>query len=285
MLIQEQAFDGHHDRLNLASGPKHGPPLLLLHGIGRRWQDFVPLLAGLLPRWQIHALDFRGHGHSTRATSYLVVDYVDDALAALRQGGYPAVVYGHSLGALVAMAVAARRPEQVAALVLEDPPLAALGDDLANWPFVPQFAAIQRLLLKRPPAQQLAQRLADLRFAAPNGQGEIRLGDVRDALTLRFMARCLAQVDPAVYTPLVEATWQRGYDRSAVIAAVKCPVLLLRGKPELGGMLSHAEADELATSLHDCTVVDFPGSGHLIHWTETESVQRTVHALIEAVRA
>src|SRR5262249_28924121 len=36
--------------------PAGAPPLVLLHGVARRWQDFTPLLPALACRWQVHAL-------------------------------------------------------------------------------------------------------------------------------------------------------------------------------------------------------------------------------------
>ena len=50
------------------------------------------------------------------------IDYARDAAAVLRSLREPAVVCGHSLGALVAGVVAAQLPERVRAVVLEDPP-------------------------------------------------------------------------------------------------------------------------------------------------------------------
>src|SRR5437870_483220 len=84
--------------LHYARGPSAGPPLLFLHGVFRSWQDFVPLIPALAARWAVHALDFRGHGRSSRRPgAYRVVDYSEDAVAFLKHNcDEPAVVYGHS---------------------------------------------------------------------------------------------------------------------------------------------------------------------------------------------
>src|SRR5437762_336652 len=65
--LKEQGFDSGLVRLNVASGPDSGPPAVLLHGVARRWQDFLPILPALTLRWHVHAIDFRGHGRSGRA--------------------------------------------------------------------------------------------------------------------------------------------------------------------------------------------------------------------------
>src|SRR5207302_6991572 len=107
-MLTEHTLAVGDDSLHYARGPSSGPPMLFLHGVLRCWQDFLPLIAPLTTRWHVHALDFRGHGRSSpRPGRYRVVDYVEDAAAFLRHGcDEPAVVYGHSLGAMVALAVA-----------------------------------------------------------------------------------------------------------------------------------------------------------------------------------
>lgn len=98
------------------------PPLLALHG----WLDnagsfdaLAPLLAG---RWQIVALDLRGHGQSSHIAPgawYHYVDYFDDIRAALDALGWPrASLLGHSLGAALASQFAAIYPERIDRLLL-----------------------------------------------------------------------------------------------------------------------------------------------------------------------
>ena len=97
--------------LAFLEGPPSGPPLLFLHGLGRSSEDIEPLAMPLSGQWQVKALDFRGHGGSDRVPGgYHVADYVQDAVKFLEQrepGPGPVVLHGHSLGAMVALAVAA----------------------------------------------------------------------------------------------------------------------------------------------------------------------------------
>src|SRR5258708_4217712 len=102
-MLHERSFSCGDFTLNGASGPSAGPPLVFLHGVTRCWQDFLTLMPALSGRWTCHAVDFRGHGRSDRSSSYLVADHLRDLLAFLRmQMSEPVVLYGHSLGALVA---------------------------------------------------------------------------------------------------------------------------------------------------------------------------------------
>ncbi len=75
----EQIFDTGKVRLNYAKTADTGPPLVLLHGLGRRWQVFLSLIPSLAPRWHIYAPDLRGHGRSMHVTrGYRVSQYADD---------------------------------------------------------------------------------------------------------------------------------------------------------------------------------------------------------------
>ncbi|MDX1538085.1 alpha/beta hydrolase [Arsukibacterium sp.] len=99
------------------------PPILCLHG----WQDnaasFIPLAASL-PALPLLALDFPGHGHSAERSSdahYYFFDWVEDLVALCQQQGWQQLtVIGHSMGGMVATALAAAFPELVARLVLLD---------------------------------------------------------------------------------------------------------------------------------------------------------------------
>ena len=108
------------------------PTLVLLHGLtdsGRCWPDAVE-------RWRddyrLVAWDARGHGESERFTAEELgagvgethfADAVDllDVLA--EEGAARPILVGLSMGGGTAAAVAARRPELVRAVVLEDPVL------------------------------------------------------------------------------------------------------------------------------------------------------------------
>ena len=122
-----------HLRIPVGPGAIHvervgrgGPPVVLLHGFGTcafLWRAVAPELAN--DGFTVLALDLMGYGESDRPETggYGIVaqaEYVDRALTALRLPR--AVVVGQDLGAIIAMQLAARRPERVDRLVLVSPP-------------------------------------------------------------------------------------------------------------------------------------------------------------------
>ncbi len=105
-----------------------GQPVVLLHGIGRTgktWQHVVELLAGR--PYRLVAFDLLGFGGSPKPVwpKYDIDDHADAVIAAIRRLrlGRPAVLVGHSMGCLVALRVARRRPDLVRHLVLYEMPL------------------------------------------------------------------------------------------------------------------------------------------------------------------
>mgnify|MGYP002780504536 FL=1 len=283
-MLTERFIDTGEARVRLLSGPADGPPVLFLHGVSRCGRDFAPLFPHLAGSWQVHAIDHRGHGRSGRAAGgYRVVDYARDAAAVVRALPEPVVLFGHSLGALVAAGVAATEPDRVRAVVLEDPPGYGFLVKFVKTAYYPQFVAVQKLAGQDRPVADLARDLGNVALPQPNGS-TARLGDFRDAAMIRFSASCLPDLDPAVFDSVLDGTWLDGYDEEAVWRGVACPVLLLRGEEARGGMLPRADADRMAAALADCTRVDVPGAGHLIHWLATEACVRLTLSFLESLR-
>jgi pimeloyl-ACP methyl ester carboxylesterase len=284
-MLTEQFDTSAEVRLNFARGPSAGPPLVLFHGVTRRWQDFLTLLPPLAFRWQVLAPDLRGHGRSDRARGrYLVADYVRDAVAFVHgQCIEPAVLYGHSLGALVAAAVAAAVPEAVRAVVLEDPPSEALVKGLKETPSHGLFVGMRDLARRNLPVPDLAKQLGQVLFTPTRGGVLLPLSHFRDATSLRFGARCLRDMDPDVLTPLLEGRWLDGYDVRGVFQGVRCPALLLGADEEHGGLLPREDAEHLAGLMHDCVHIALPRVGHLVHWLQPDTTLRLVTGFLESL--
>lgn len=276
---------------------ENGKPLprtgvALLHGVLRSWNVFHPLTSHLAPHYDLWALDQRGHGASERGGRYLVVDYVDDAVAWLRdtfgrQGRVrPIVLYGHSLGAMVAAGAAAACPELVRGAILEDPPFRTLGPHIGATNFHSYFEQIS-LLVRNPLATasvpELARRLAEITFVDPRNGASQRLGDVRDPASLRFSAASLLNIDPHVLDPLVAGDWLDGYDEDAIFAGLKCPVLLLQADMTLGGMLVDADVQRVRELAADVTHIRLPGVGHMMHWQRTQEIANFTFSFIESL--
>ncbi|MDZ4761303.1 MAG: alpha/beta hydrolase [Alphaproteobacteria bacterium] len=139
--------------------------VLFLHATGFNAITYQSLLEPLGGQAHCAALDFRGHGRTklpARSSGMKSWNrFRDDVIQFLEQtspGG--AVIGGHSMGATVALLVAARRPDLVKGLVLTDPVL--LKPQFYRFLHIPLFSALaSRNALSR---QALKRRRA---FSSP----------------------------------------------------------------------------------------------------------------------
>jgi pimeloyl-ACP methyl ester carboxylesterase len=104
-------------------GRPDGAVILMLHGLtstGATWRH----VAGALGEdFRVIAPDARGHGASDWTKEYSLELMADDVAGFCEQVGIlGAIVVGHSMGALTAYALAARRPDLIRLLVLEEMP-------------------------------------------------------------------------------------------------------------------------------------------------------------------
>jgi pimeloyl-ACP methyl ester carboxylesterase len=279
-ILNPTAGDEEYSALWGVAGPAAKQSLWLIHGLTRRWEDFAPILCDLTAWWHVHAYSHRGHGESARTPgAYRVADYVPDLVAAVKEAHKKCVLVGHSLGALVSMAVAAKLPELVTAVVLLDPPGPGFLSRIDTTPYGTIWAALRKLA-GRKDVGAVARELVELRIPTARPGETIRFGDTRDAASLRFVARCLRDLDPAAMDPPLEKRWLEGFDVLGTAKHVKCPALLVVADPALGGMLPPDDSKPLAAALPDCTRVDLPGVGHLLHWQDTQTTLRLLHAFL-----
>jgi pimeloyl-ACP methyl ester carboxylesterase len=98
----------------------HGPPVVLVQGVGVHGDGWLPQVDALAARHRCLWFDNRGMGESRPLAAPLSVEAMaDDARALMAaQGWESAHVVGHSLGGLVALALALGDPRRVRSLSL-----------------------------------------------------------------------------------------------------------------------------------------------------------------------
>ncbi|MCO1576175.1 alpha/beta hydrolase [Crossiella sp. SN42] len=239
-----------------------GAPILLLHGSFGRGSQFARLAADLAPEYRVLALDQRGHGRSEHGGDFGRAEFVADAAAFLRHLDLgPLPVLGHSLGGLNAYQLAARHPELVRALVVEDfgavmraPEIEHPELDLTGWPLLADTEEELRA--------QIAQRVPVLDYFMASA--------IQTAQGWRL---CFDYADLA-------ATQRGGLgDHWADWLAVTCPALLLRG--EHSPMLPAALAKEMVRP--GVELVELAGCGHWIHDDDPAAFAEAVRGFLRTV--
>ncbi len=269
-MLSKKTTDINGLTINYVEGPSNNLPVILLHGVTNRWQSFLSVLPLLGWRYHVFALDLRGHGLSGRGQPpYLSNTFAQDVISFLKQVvGRPAVIVGHSLGAMVAMQVAAKANTLVKAVVLEDPPLSAAADDESPAP--PWFKQYHELVTK---TDTFEDQQAQLALISP----EV------NAVSLQAQVASLRQVDPAVLLDGQREQIFADFFVSEVLPKIKCPSLLIQGNPSLGGVVEDEQVLQAMNLLSQGTHVFVPDMEHNLHKTQPQTYFTLVSQFIEAI--
>ncbi len=143
-----------------ALGPEAGPPVVLIHGLGARaedWANLAPYLAKA--GFRVYLPDLPGYGESERPAnfSYSVSDEASVVVGFLDAVGLRQVdLGGWSMGGWIVQIVAARHPERVQRLLLFDSAGIYEKPDWNTALFTPSTPAeidqLDALLMPHPPA-------------------------------------------------------------------------------------------------------------------------------------
>ncbi len=283
--LVEHSLDAGVVQLNYAEGPANGPPLVLLHGLGRRWQVFLPLISALSTRWHVFAPDLRGHGESSHvARGYHGPEYAEDVVRLLRERvSTPAVLFGHSLGGMLAMWIASHRPELVRAVILGDNRI-VMGK-LHHPMYAALFSGLRDLARKGGSVEQIAEGIGAIVLPAPSGNGSVTIRNLpgNDEAYLLSWAQCVQRADPDTYDMVVDGSSVEGWDGEAMLRGISCPTLLLQGTPELGGLMSDADVALATRLLPHHNHVKFSNLGHALFIQQPEPVLREVMSFLESI--
>ena len=240
-----------------------GPAVVFLHGIGGTSNVYQVQADALSSEYQVIRPDFAGAGRSPGGGEISIDSHMFDVAAVLHAlGAGPAVIVGHSMGTLVARALAARHPARVVGLAL-------LG------PVRPPDAAGR---------EAIKARAALLRAEGPAA--------IADAIVARSLSPGTRSARPeiAAFTrELVMRQDPEGYARNneALAAAADpgpvdpgLPLLLVAGRDDTLSPPAVSEQIAAAHGSADVRVID--GIGHQI---PLENARRTTELLTAFVAA
>ncbi len=240
-----------------------GPDVLLLHGVGLRAEAWGAQLDALASANRLTAPDMPGHGESPLGDSGGgLSDYINAALNVLGCLKGPVVLVGHSMGAMIALELAAKAPDQVRGVVA----LNAIFERSAKA------------------AQAVHDRASELDGETrADSTGTLRrwFGDgaspERDACREWLMA-----MDPAAYKLAYTVFAQSQSPRRDELENLACPALFLTGslEPNSTPEMSRNMAD--ATPNGRAQVID--GAAHMMPMTHAIQVNAAISSFQSEVR-
>ena len=245
------------------------PPVVLVHGLGGSHLNWVGIGPQLARHRRVVALDLAGFGLTPslgRSTSVhhnaaLLSRFVHLVL------GRPAVLVGNSMGGMVSLLLADRRPEQVVGIVLIDPslpiprhrpdPQVAATFALYAVPRVGE-AVLTRYNARYTDRQRVLGTIA-LCFADPSrADDELIAASVELAAWRRTTPAPEADFLGAARSLLAVLRRPKRYD--ALIAGIRRPVLLVHG--ELDRLVPVSAARRTATLTPTWHTAYLDGAGH-----------------------
>lgn len=280
----EKSFPASQVSLNYAEGPPSGLPLVLLHGLSRDWRSFSVLLPELSHHFHAFAVDLRGHGASGRvAGSYRISEFAQDLTEFVR-ARFPsgAAIFGHSLGAMVAMNVAASGNCPVKAIILGDTMITP--ENFRRSLYEPLFRQLRDLLLRSDKSQSaLAAAMGKILIPVPGLDQPVRIDELpgNTSEVLSQWARCALQTDPDAIGMTVDGSAFDGWNPETTLPRISCPTLLLQGNPELDALLSDEDVKLARRLLPNAQHVKFPLLGHALFMQHAKPVLDAVTAFLE----
>jgi pimeloyl-ACP methyl ester carboxylesterase len=230
------------------------PALLLVHGFTDTSRSFS-LLAPYLAGRRLIMPDLRGHGASQASKSFGIADFADD-IAGLIQSlrlDQPVVV-GHSLGAMVAIALAGRHKELIGGLVVL---AGTLKPDFA--PDHPLVTGVQALRDPISPADPFYAWWHACRHGVPQ---PFLAGLAKDAS---------AMPAPRWHAILEEI---RRADVSDAARAVQARTLIVAGACD--PLFGEAHQQALLCALPEAVFVRAETCGHNPHWEDPALVAKAI---------
>jgi pimeloyl-ACP methyl ester carboxylesterase len=228
-----------------------GPAIVLLHGTGASLHTWDAWAGALRPHFRVIRMDLPGFGLTgpNREDDYRIdayVAFVEAFRSKLELDGF--ALAGNSLGGQIAWSYAVAHPERVKALVLLDPsgyPIdrPALVFRLARIP------GMSWLMTKLDPGPITEKTLRDC-------YGDPR--KITPALVERYRKLALREGNRRAFVARVA---RRGWDRSADIAKVRAPTLILWGAQDRLIPVAHAHRFERA--IPGARLIVYDGVGHV----------------------
>lgn len=289
------------------------PVLLLLHAQMLDWFSYHSVMIPLAEKYHVFALDYPGHGMTRCPDDYemcaeqigaSIARFIDEVI------GKPVTVSGNSSGGLLAVWLAAGRPDLVEAAVLEDPPLFSSeypsirktvayrtfaisdqavredneGDYLIFWiknsreffknNTVPGARVLIRALIFLSRMLHF-QKTVEIPFVSP---------------LIREMVRGMDMYDPHFGQAFYDGTWNAGFNHAEALQKIVCPVLLIQADTSflpdgtLNGAMSEENAAFALSRLQSGRLVRVQAR-HVVHLEEPDEYIRQVNSFLRKINS
>ncbi len=243
-----------------------GPAVVLLHGFPLDRTMWDPQVTPLAERFTVVAPDLRGHGKSPAPPGpYTMEQHVADVAALLdRLRVERAALVGLSMGGYIAMNFVARYPDRVWALALAD------TRPQADTPEGRQARVQSANLVMDQGLDPFVEAQIPRMFA------EATIRDRQDLVD--WYRRVVGSGRPSAVAAAQLGLAERP-DTTAVLAGVRCPVLVVVGEQD--AITPPADARLMADLIPGARLEIIPGVGHLANLEAPERFNAALRTFLE----
>ncbi|MBJ7458916.1 MAG: alpha/beta fold hydrolase [Thermoleophilaceae bacterium] len=249
------------------------PTVMLVHGLGGRWQNWLANVIGLSEHFHVVALDLPGFGESEMPAEAISIPGYADCIAGLLDHleVASAFVIGNSMGGMTSIQLALDHPSRVDRLVLVSP---------AGWstnsvpPIVGQFAGIAGAVFGRVNANRdLIVRRPKLRAPALRG-----IVAHPDRLSSEIVYELLGGSSSPGFAPALRAILAHDFrDR---LGEIKQPVLFVWGRRD--GVITSGDVLHFGEQMPHAERILLRDTGHLAMVEHPEWFDRTASQFLTA---
>jgi len=275
--------------MNYGEGGR-GIPLMLIHGQGVSWEDYMDVLPQLSKYYHIYAVDCYGHGQSSSnpekyTAKAIGADFIWFIENVIRE---PAVVSGHSSGGLLTAWLGANSPENVKGVVLEDPPFFSCEAERTEKSFawLDSFVPAHNFLNQSVTDDYPLYYLENCKWITYFGNGRegiinyakgYRKKHTDEPLKFFYLPPSITRMfyfldgyDPKFGNAFYDCTWMEDFDHAETIAKIKCPSILIHtnwsydAEGVLLAAMSGDDAKKACSLIDGCKLINIK-SGHDSH--------------------
>jgi len=236
-----------------------GPPVVLIHGVGLRadaWGAQIPVLS---QHYRVHAFDTPGRGGSAPVgENPTLADYTDRFAETIATFGEPALLAGHSMGALIVLDLGIRYPSLVRSV-------AAL-----NGVFRRSDAA--KAAVQGRAAALATGKSTDLGATLPRWFGENPTGSYKSAM--EACRTWLMGAEHAGYAKAYTVFAHADGPPAEDLAAMQCPALILTGEHDANS--TPAMSREMARIAPNAECYIMADANHMLPMTHADETNRVL---------
>jgi pimeloyl-ACP methyl ester carboxylesterase len=252
-----------------------GPPVLLVHGIGGCWQNWIENVRAIGRSHRVIAPDLPGSGFSEMPADEISIPGYARAMAELceRLGIERVPVVGHSLGGFVSAALAIERPDLVERLVLVSAagftihdvnPMRVMAWGRINMAFSARLAADAEPFVRR-------RRLRHLAFST----------------MVRYPSRVpqedLYELGAGTGRPgFMAALKAMQHDFRERVESIRCPTLIVCGANDM--TVPPRDSERYEQAIPNARKVVFEDTGHIPHMERAPAFNALVEQFLAAER-